>query len=249
MEKEFKMLCGFTYEGVEHTTFTLREMTGAEQEMVQKSDIKDNGIKVINRLLAYCVTSIGTLTPEQFGGVMKWEKEVIRKLYSGDAEYMFIKLRELSLGEEIEVSHVCPECKAKLKTTFNLEELEVVDFKGYKVIPFELPSPVVNANGAEVISGTMRLPTQEDKEMLLPVAKKNTATAETMLLTRLCVFSDGTPFDNNMLRKMSVRNRKYLLELLADNVFGVKTTLSLECSNCGLPFEATLSEVSSDFFI
>lgn len=249
MNQEFEMLCGFTHEGVQHTTFTLREMTGAEQEMVQKSDIRDNGIKVINRLLAYCVTSIGTLTPEQFGGVMKWEKEVIRKLYSGDAEYMFIKLRELSLGEEIEVSHVCPECKEKLKTTFNLEELEVMPFKGDEVIPFELPSSVINANGAEVNTGIMRLPTQEDKEMLLPVAKKNTAAAETRLLTRLCKFSDGTLFDTNMLRRMSVRNRKYLLELLADNVFGVKTTLALECSSCGLPFEVTLSEVSSDFFI
>lgn len=251
MEKEYSMLCGFTYEGLKHDTFTLKEMTGAEQEAIHKADMKQNGMKVLSRLLAYCVTSIGALTPADFGGVLKWEKEVIRKLYSGDAEYMFMELRKLSLGNEVEINHVCPnpECKAKLKTVFDLDELQIEEFKGEEKIPFELPSGYVDTEGNEHKVGVMRLPKVEDKEVVLPVAKKNPAQAETLLLTRVCSFDDGYPFDASLIRALPLRDKKYLLELLGDNAFGVSTLLDLTCDTCGEDFTVELSKVESDFFI
>lgn len=249
MEKEYEMLCGFTYEGIKHTTFTLKEMTGAEQEAIHKADLQQNGMKILSRLLAYCVTSIGTLTPADFGGVLKWEKEVIRNLYAGDAEYMFIELRKLSLGNDVEISHVCPACKAKLKTVFNLDELEVDEFKGEEKFSFELPVGFKDSAGAEHKVGVITFPKVIDKEMFLPMAKKNLAQAETFMLTRICTFDDGYPFDATLIRSLPLRDKRYLLNLLNDNIFGVSNMLNLECSSCGEEFTVSLSEVKSDFFI
>lgn len=251
-EKEFTMLCGFTdSNGLKHTTYTLKEITGVEQEAISKADVRDNGMKVIHRLLALCVTSIGTLTPKDFGGVAKWEREVIRKLYAGDIDTMIVELRKMSIGEEMSVSHQCPYCKAKLNTTFDLDELEVVPFMGEEEIDFNLPTGYTDKTGKVHKVGVIRLPKGEDREMLMPVARKNVAHAETMLLTRMCKFTgeDSYPIDESVMRSLSLRDRKYLNNLLQENSFGIKTILNLSCSECGEDFSVSLSEVASDFFI
>ena len=137
----FEMLAGYKdKDGVTHKEFALREMTGKDEEAIHKSDVKNNGSKVVTVLLTRCVTRIGTLTPKSVGGRQKWE-EIIRSLYTGDQDYMLIQLRKISVGEEIELNHVCPnkDCKAKLNTILTLDELEVIPFSGERVIEFELP--------------------------------------------------------------------------------------------------------------
>lgn len=107
-EKVYSLLAGYTdKDGITHNTFTLREMTGADEEYVNRSDIKSNGAKVSTALLARCVTSIGTLTRKSVGGPKEWE-DIIKHIYVGDRDVMLLELRRLSIGEEIEVTHTCP---------------------------------------------------------------------------------------------------------------------------------------------
>ena len=61
--KEYSLLAGYVdKDGITHSTFTLREMTGADEEFVHRSDIKTNGAKVATALLSRCVLSVGTHT-------------------------------------------------------------------------------------------------------------------------------------------------------------------------------------------
>lgn len=239
----FELLAGYKdADGVIHREFTLREMTGKDEEAIHKSDVKNNGSKVVSTLLARCVTSIGTLTPKSVGGRAKWE-EIIKSLFVGDQDYMLIQLRKLSVGEDIEVNHVCPnkECKAKLHTVVGIDELEVVPFSGEREIPFELPRGYKDKKGVLHTTGMMRLPTGFDREVLTPLAKTNLAKAETTMLTRLCRFDDGAYVDDDVMGSLSIRDREYLQKLLQEHYFGVKLETEVVCDSCGEVFTGSFN--------
>lgn len=232
---KFTMPAGYIDEdGTLHQTFTLREMTGRDEEAISKADIRQNGSKLVSILLARCVTSIGTLTRKEVGGD-KW-KEIIKSLYVGDQDFMLIKLRELSMGGEITVTHTCPHCKESMKTFVDVSELEVNPFKGLREIPFELPKGHRDKNGVIHKTGILTLPRGIDREVLTPVAKKNIAQASTLMLTRLCKFDGDFYITEDVIRDLTVRDREYLQKLLQENLFGIKLEIEVTCANCGEDF-------------
>ena len=239
----FTMLAGYKdSDGVTHKEFTLREMTGRDEEAIHKSDVKNNGSKVVTTLLTRCVTSIGTLTPKSVGGRDKWG-DIIKSLYVGDQDYMLLQLRKLSIGDEIEVNHICPnkDCKAKLHTVVSVDELDLIPFNGEREIPFELPRGYKDRRGNVHTTGTMRLPTGLDREVLTPVAKSNLAKAETVMLTRLCKFNDGVYVDDDVMSSLSIRDREYLQKLLQEHHFGVKLDTEVVCDVCGESFTGSFN--------
>lgn len=239
----FTMLAGYKdSDGVTHKEFTLREMTGRDEEAIHKSDVKSNGSKVVSTLLTRCVMSIGTLTPKSVGGRDKWEA-IIKSLFVGDQDYMLLQLRKLSIGEEVEVNHICPnkECKAKLHTVLDIDELDMIPFKGDREIAFELPKGYKDRKGNVHRNGTMRLPTGIDREVLTPLAKSNLAKAETVMLTRLCKFDDGAYVDDDVMSSLSLKDREYLQKLLQEHFFGVKLETEVVCDVCGETFVGTFN--------
>ena len=238
--ERFNLLAGYIdKEGNHHTTFTLREMTGRDEEAISKSDLKQNGAKLISTLLERCVLSIGSLTRKTVGGE-EW-KEVIKGLLVGDQDYMLIKLRELSMGGEIEVTHTCPYCKESLKTMLDVSELEISPFKGQREVPFSLPKGYRDRKGVLHRDGTMRLPTGQDREILTPIARKNVAQASTLMLTRLCKFEEGLYVTEDIMRDLTVRDREYLQKLLQENLFGINLEIDVTCTSCGEDFKGNLN--------
>lgn len=239
----FEMLAGYKdSDGVTHKEFTLREITGKDEEAIHKSDVKGNSSKVVSILLTRCVTRIGTLTPKSVGGRAKWE-EIIKSLYVGDQDYMLLQLRKISIGEELEVDHICPnkECKAKLHTILDIDELDIIPFGEEREIEFELPRGYKDKKGVVHSTGTMRLPTGLDREILTPLAKTNLAKAETVMLTRLCKFDDGAYIDEDVMSSLSIRDREYLQKLLQEHYFGVKLETEVVCDSCGESFMGTFN--------
>lgn len=236
----FNLLAGYTDENdITHTTFTLREMTGRDEEAISKADLKQNHSKLVSVLLERCVLSIGSLTRKDVGSE-KW-RDIIRSLYVGDQDYMLVKLRELSMGGEIEVNHVCPYCKENLKTFLDVSELEVEPFKGQRVVTFSLPKGYKDKKGVTHKDGTLKLPTGQDREILTPIARKNIAQASTLMLTRLCVFEDGLYVTEDIMRDLTVRDREYLQKLLQENLFGIKLEVDVTCTSCGEEFKGNLN--------
>lgn len=241
--EKFDLLAGYIDEdGVLHNTFTLREMTGRDEEAISKSDVKQNGAKLIAILLERCVLSIGTLTRKSVG-IDKW-REIIKSLFVGDQDYMLIKLRELSMGGEIEVTHTCPYCKESLKTLLDVSELEIEPFKGQRTVSFTLPRGYKDKKGVLHREGTLRLPTGQDREILTPIARKNVAQASTLMLTRLCKFEDGLTVTEDAMRDLTVRDREYLQKELQDNLFGVQLEVDVTCTNCGEDFKGNLNSTN-----
>jgi len=241
-EEVFEMLAGYKDEdGVIHKDFTLREITGKDEEAIQHNGVKSNGAKIINVLLSRCVTRIGAYTPKSLGKD-KWEK-LIKNLLVGDQDYIFSHLRKLSVGDEIQLVHVCPnrDCKAKLETFVDLDEFEIIPFGGNREIDFELPKGYEDKKGVIHRTGIVRLPNGLDRELLTPAAKANEARAETIMLTRVCTFEDGLSVDEEIMGNLVRRDRDYLQKLLRDNLFGVNPEIDITCDSCGETFKGSLN--------
>lgn len=242
--KVYDLLAGYVdKDGVTHKTFTLREMTGADEEFVNRADIKSNGAKVSTALLSRCVLSVGTLTRKSFNSPKEWEN-IFKEMYTGDRDIILLELRRISIGDTIEVSHTCPnpECKAKLKTEILIDELKINEFDGLREIPFELPKGYKDKKGVIHKQGIMRRPNGLDGELLTPLAKNNIAKAETLLLTRICKFSDGAYIDDSVMASLSIKDRNYLQSLLNDHQFGIDMTVDIMCDHCGEYFKGNLNQ-------
>lgn len=238
------LLAGYKDEdGVTHMTFTNREMTGEDEEYINRADIRANGAKVTTALLTRCVTSVGSLTRKSVGNPKAWE-DIFKKMLSGDRDAILMQIRRDSMGDTIKVTHTCPnpDCKAKLQTEVSLDELEVKEFDGIREIPFDLPKGYTDKKGEVHKRGIMRRPNGLDSELLTPLAKNNLAKATTVLLTRLCSFEDGTHIDDSVMAKLTTRDRQYLQELLNEHQFGVQLTVNVMCDRCGETFEGNLNQ-------
>ena len=238
--KEYDLEAGYIDENnVTHKTFTLREMNGKDEEAISKNEIRANQSKVISVLLSRCCLSIGTLTKAEVG-IKKWE-QIIQDLTVGDQDIMFLKLREISVGDEFEVVHKCPNCGTELRTFIKMDELETVPFSGERTIPFCLPKGYTDKKGNVHREGVMRLPLGKDREILTPLLNKNVAKARTVMLTRLCKFNSGFPITDDVMSSLTYKDRNYLQELTQELLFGIKSTVDVTCVNCGEEFEGNLN--------
>lgn len=236
---EHNFLKGYTDpEGNLHTTFTVRAMTGRDEELIASKKEK-NQAKILTDLLSRCITSIGELTQASVGGMAKWS-EIIRSLTVGDCDYAMLKIREESLGAEITFTNNCPHCGEDLKTTALVEEFEIKEYSGYETVPCELPRGIVDPNGNSHTDGKVRYVTQADREALDQYTRTNPAKAKTLLISRCFSFNDGFPVTADTIMNLTTMDRNHIMSIIEENAFGVNPNLELTCSACGESFIAKL---------
>lgn len=227
-----------------HTDFDLRIINGADEEAISVPNIKMNGAKVIRTLLERCCTRIGTIyksdTPNK-----EWT-EIIQGLDVGDQDVMLLRLREISMGNELETHYTCPdkECKTKIDLFIEVDEIPVKEWTGKDFIEFDLPHGGKLKDGSIAKKGRMRFPNGLDREMLDTVIRKNVGKANTSLLTRVVMDVEGQKVTDAFIRDLSTKDRQYLMQLIKDEGFGLDLKVEVECPNCGETFTASLNVVN-----
>ena len=230
--------------GVMHTEFEYREMNGTDEEAIAKPKVKSSGSMVTRVILERCIIRIGTIEKESVKP-SEWTS-IIQSLAIGDQDYAMLKIREISLGDEFEVSHKCPNCKTKINSVFTLDELPLVPYSGVEEIEFELPRGYKDKEGTVHKFGVLRHANGLDREALDKVVSQNPSMANTLLLAR-CIKSLGTaPITDDLLRNLSMRDRNYLFSLIRDTSFGYDVSdFEIECPSCER--ELSISFNQTDF--
>ena len=229
--------------------FEIREMTGADEESLQINTRKNmNEARSINKLLERCIVRIGNMTPQSVGAD-KW-RDIIRGLNVPDADYALLMIRRLSFGNDIVLTSTCPECGAGIKTIVPLSELDIKPYGGddSHTSPFTLRTGIIDKKGNTYNKGEMRLPTNTDREVLLPLYKQNMGKAKTLMLTRLCTFDGLKVVTEDMIRNMSVHDRNILTDLNKSmNDFGLDYHTEVYCEKCGADFNTKFEDSSLSF--
>jgi hypothetical protein len=223
--------------GILHKEIELIEMNGVVDETIARPEIRTNIGKVVGAVIGVCLKRVGTLTPQKLGRT-KWEK-MITEMYMGDRDFIMFKLREITYGNELELNLQCPHCADRILHVVELAtDIEIRQPQGDPDrIPFELPRGVKNKDGVLVTEGFMKLPTGFDQEQMDNMLRKNPGQANTTLLTRAVQELGDIELSSMIIRNLNKRDRDYLVQQLAESMFGPKMVLEINCPSCSEAFD------------
>lgn len=245
--EELQFFKGYKDEsGKYHKTFEITEMTGEVEEQIARKEIKNNGGKVARKILELCITRIGDYTREDTKKSL-WT-QIIQSLDVADQDYALMKIRQETDGSTITVTHKCGDCGKKLNTEIEMDELELVPYKGIDLIPFDMPKKgIKDKNGDYHTKGFLKRPQGIDREVLAPIFATNPGKAHTKMLYHCIVSVDGIDVVSEKdITNLSLADRKYLDDLLKDNLYGIKQEFTYSCPECDYEGEGTLN--FSSFF-
>ena len=192
----------------------LREMTGVEEELLTNQRLIRSG-DAINQVLANCIVRLGD------------NQDVSTKdaldLLSGDRLFTLVKLRQVSLGDEVDLQLVCPNpaCRAKNQVTVNLDDLPITAYSEEREFGFALP-----ASGGKVRFGYL----DGHKEKRL--SKLDEPTISSAMMIRI-IDIDSNPPSKKALADMSMRDRNALRTEMLRVDAGIDTTIECDCESCG----------------
>lgn len=187
----------------------VRELNGADEEAISAPSLVRNPARYLAAIVQRGTATIGGKQPSG---------EELGSLLIGDRELLLIGIRRATYGDEVELVTVCPHCeKQDNDYVFDLKdvprrELEKIEDAVFG-IKVELPS------GRQA---TIALPRATDQDAVVAAEDKNLGELNTMMLARCLKELDGRPVLSAQaeVRKMSIRDRRKLLETLTDTAPG-----------------------------
>ncbi len=192
----------------------LREMTGAEEELLTNQRLIRTG-DAVNQVLKNCIVRLDENEEPSIKDVLD--------LLSGDRLFILVKLRQISLGDEVELELVCPNtaCRAANVVTVNMEDLEITPYGEDREFSFVLPG-----SKRKVRFGYL----DGHKEKRL-AALKEPSISSAMLIRLIDI--DGSAPSKKLMNEMSLRDRSALRQEMLRVDGGVDTTVETECEVCG----------------
>ena len=211
----------YSFELPSGTELELREMTGAEEELLTNQRLIRSG-EAINQVLRNCFVRLGEKTDPDLSEVMN--------LLSGDRLFALVRLRQISLGDEVELELSCPNsaCRMTNFVTVNLEDLKVTPYGEEREFAFKLP-------GSKKAVRFGYLDGHKEKR-LASLREPNITSA--MLIRLLDI--DGKAPSKKSLAEMSMRDRNALRQEMSRVDAGIDTSVETECDGCGTKIRTRL---------
>jgi len=201
----------------------LRELSGWEEEYLERHQEEPNTARLCNEILARCLVAPG----EDAAGA----RQTIRDLLVAERDRELVALRRLSLGPDISARVPCPACGEVSEADFSLDVLP---------LDFEPPPRQLSVELPDVGDVLLRLPTAGDQEDLIDTGLEGEAERRTWLLAR-CVERYGDrseEFDLDFARALPVRTRTALESAIEACLPDLDLEMAVECSHCGTPIVA-----------
>jgi hypothetical protein len=149
-QPKYKLTLPASKEVIEYRAFTVGEEKVLLLAMEEKNP--ERLVDALDQIFGLCTF-----------GVCK-----LKEMTQVDAEFLFINIRNKSLGEGIEVTHKCHSCENKIETTLNLDDIKILDA--------ERMDPNIKVSDTDII--TLKYPTLDktinlvdEEDPLLAVAK------------------------------------------------------------------------------
>lgn len=220
--------------------FVIRKISGIDEENMSAKAVSSNVGKLVTALLfgSYAVTDRGVLLKLSDDDGFSYEapmitENMVNSLCAADRDYLIIKLKQLSSGDELETVTNCPKCQEAYTLKINLNEISVKEGNGTNIVEFDLPESVY-INGREYGKHvTARFITGFDQIELSKIMDEGNAGKFKSLLINRCLLKLGdTEFPKDGSRYFSLENRNSFLEQLVALTPGPDLSTDLECT-CG----------------
>jgi len=225
---DIELLCGVLNEdGSIEKSCTIKAMTGGLRKKISQPEYRKNGIKVIDAVLDACIISIGK---NPF--VASREK---KRMLMADSDFLMMKIRQLSLGNEVSMQLQCPSCDTKWNAELHIDEIEC----------FSIPE-----DNVEIIDGrrafkidtehwkkcVMFYPNREDQAIIAKIAMNNPTQAAYSLYGRMLHLRDNKEVDDSEFMKEIDKMPLMIIDELTNEINGilpgVESTHEAECPGC-----------------
>ena len=229
----FELPCGhIDNEGKLHTSVTVREMTGEDEEVLAARNMPTT--KKINKILTNCTESIGPFSGQALNFI-------VPDLTQGDRIYLLMAIRRASLGNDMPFQTQCPKCKAEARFILDLGELETKKPKHPEIRTYDLTLP---KTGKKV---RMRVLTGRGEEAISKAATKGVDIISTAILARMESIDDK-PATIDDLKALPLMDRNFLKDAWEDHEGGVDTEVQVDCPSCSEAYETELDISQQGFF-
>lgn len=205
----------------------VRELTGADEEVLLRPEFQKNSTKYISEMLRRAVVKIGEVEPT---------KDMIEAMLIGDRDALVLAVRRATFGDELDLDVVCPRCETDFGVTYSLAN--------------DVPMRRLD-DGKRVFDVTLRdgrvaqvtLPTGADQaEAVEKFNKTNLAERNSQVLARCLKSIDGVPVRGDAVaKKLGMKDRRTLVDFVVNTQPGPQyQEVSQECPNCALSFPLVL---------
>lgn len=211
------------------TEIEIMEMTGVEEEILTNQRLIRSG-DAVNQVLKNCIIRIGENQDISMKNVLD--------MLSGDRLFVLVKLRQVSLGDEVELELTCPNtaCRAKDQVTVNLDDLPVTPYREEREFVLTLP-----VSGSKV--RFVHLDGHKEKRL----AQMQEPSISAAMMVRI-VDIDGNAPSKKALNEMSMRDRSALRAEMLRVDAGIDTTIECDCESCGTRIRTRLEAEPSFLF-
>lgn len=211
-------------DGTIYTEATVRELNGADEEMLAKPEVVKNLGRFTQLLLQRGVTRLGPYDNP--------DNNKLGSLLLGDRDMLLLAIRCMTYDNMLEMEVGCPACgevltvKHDLKTEVPIKQMDN---------PEEREFPMTLRDGTEV---KCLLAVGSDQEAILAGSStKNTAELSTMLLARCVMTPAGKPLGVEGVRQLGIKDRRTLLEEITGRQPGPQySKIDLTCAACAKEF-------------
>ncbi|OPY74868.1 MAG: T4 bacteriophage base plate protein [Syntrophorhabdus sp. PtaU1.Bin153] len=220
-------------DGTLHGEVEVAPLSGREEEFLANKQVKGTAA-LVTTVLSRCVHRIGTMSPAN--------EEMVRNLLVADRQYLLLKVRELTFGENVQANIFCPwpDCGARVDIDFSIRDIPVRESvqKGpvYRMDLSE-DAAIVDKQGLKQREVFFRLPSGADQEAVSPILRENEAKALSILLGR-CILGIGhikAPGDE-LVQMLSPRARMEIEKEMEAVAPAVDLVMGAKCPECGREF-------------
>jgi len=247
-QREFEVLLpiGYTDEaGRVHRRAVIRKMRGHEEALLYDPSLTAG--RLVTELIQSCLVRLGDLESV--------DSDVVSQLYTADRNYLLLELRQITLGNQLRTSYLCPRCNGNVSVLEDLSQIEVRRLdEGQTLadITLELEDGYLDREGTLHTELALTLPRGVDEEFVSPIVAKDPLKAQDALILR-CIKRFGTlpkaaleAYGVKILRDLTMGDRQRLHQALNGQMPGVNFQRSLRCGGCGTTFEGVMDV--SNFF-
>lgn len=201
----------------------VRELTGADEEALEKARVGGNPAKYINTLLQCGVVSVGSHTATQ---------SILDELVQGDLDALLMGVRRATFGDDFEVfGVVCESCGESNDLSLNLKDIPVKELDDPSVRDFLVP--LRKGRSARVQFPTGAVQTEIFKKNRT-ITEMNNLTLAACILAFVEADGSETPCNGiNAVKKMGVSDRKTIQMFIYDNQPGPRyDQVVAQCHAC-----------------
>lgn len=229
-----------------------REMTGEEEDILadmrrehgKKGKFAKHFSQRFTEILSRCTVRLGDMSRADGTSSPSFFEAAWAGALSLDRAFAIIRLRGVSLGEKYVFSAKCDECEHEMKRlTLDLAALEVQpipdECQGVEFIDEVCPS------GLKV---RWRMLTGKDEPRIDETMDRRKADFVSALLYLRLVSVNDEPVEFEHVKKMSTRDRRFLVQQFDVKEGGIDTDIENVCEECSASFWTKLNVGNVNFF-